>query len=99
MATAAPSTMCRRTVQYLWDRNDFTFFAEEASRAKLDAAIGYLSTWGSGCDRYAHCQISITGRPQDQQLLATYRAEDGGDVTFAMAGIWQDDEERFTFHS
>jgi hypothetical protein len=67
------------------------------NRRDLEAAIGYLSTWG-----LTHPYVNIYLRSkadEPPELLAVYTDEEGGQAKFVIGAVWDTDNKRFGFHS
>jgi len=99
MTVVADDIVTKRAVHFEWQCNDYEGIEDQAGAPALQAAIGYLATWASSNERYAHCTISVVGRPSDYELVATYRHAADGVITYQIGAIWQADEKRFSFHS
>ncbi len=65
-----------------------TNIAEITGNKELFQAIGYLSQWGMGSDRYAFCEIFGGLYDGNPELIATYRAEERGTITYQIGAIW-----------
>ena len=79
------------------DADTLTSIAEITGNKELFQAIGYLSQWGMGSDRYAYCEIFggvYDGKPE---LIANYRAEERGLIAYQIGAVWH--EDHFGFHS
>lgn len=92
------SPLTKRTVQFRWHADDLAQLEMEVGDTrKLNEAVGYLSAWANGIERYAHCEIAIAGREGEYELVATYRSEPLGAVEYCIGGVWGG--EQFSFHS
>ena len=77
----------RLTNVYFAD-DTLTNIAEITGNRELYIALGYLTTWGMGSDRYAVCEIIGGVYDGNPELVATYRAEEQGPITYQIGAIW-----------
>lgn len=68
--------------------------ATEGHRKAVESAVGYLSMWAVGSERYK--SVTIHGE-KEGNLNAIYRNE-GGDVTYNLFGL-HDGNGNYSFHS
>ena len=64
---------------------------------ELYQAIGYLTSWSVGSDRYKFCEVFGGVYDGNPELIATYRAEERGAITYQIGAVWH--EDHFGFHS
>lgn len=71
-----------------------TRIAEITGGAELSQAIGYLASWN-----LAHPYCEIIGGIYDgtPEIVATYRKEQRGPITYQIGAVWHGDH--FGFHS
>ena len=77
----------RLTNVYFAD-DTLTNIAEITGNRELYIALGYLTTWSMGSDRYAVCEIIGGVYDGNPELVATYRAEEQGPITYQIGAIW-----------
>lgn len=85
--------MKRRTVEIMLSE-EFGTASGKAKRWEVSAAIGYLSQWGIGSDRYF--KVRICG-DSEGNLDAVYMNE-AGEMTYQIGAILRDDGT-YSFHS
>ena len=79
------------------DADTLTSIAEITGNKELFQAIGYLSQWGMGSATYAYCEIFGGVYDGNPELIATYRTEERGVITYQIGAVWHGDH--FGFHS
>lgn len=67
-----------------------TDIAAITGNEKLYTAIGYLTSWCVGSDRYAFCEIFGGVYDGNPELIATYRAEERGAITYQIGAVWHE---------
>jgi hypothetical protein len=85
-----------RNIELLFDAVDYATC--EIPQIKLDAAVGYLSTWS--IDGYPFVRIMLDAR--NREFIATYwsaQPQEGKRPDYVIGAIWHDDTEHFSFHS
>ena len=83
-----------RTIRLGLSPDNMVDIAEITGNDELFKAIGYLSTWG-----ITHPFCEIIGGVYDgtPEMVATYRKEDRGPITYQIGAVWHGDH--FGFHS
>jgi hypothetical protein len=89
--------MTDRNIRLGLEPDTLTAISEITGNAALFSAIGYLSQWAFGSARYAVCEIIGGVYDGNPELVATYRAEAGGPITYQLGAVWHGDH--FGFHS
>ena len=67
-------------------------------RQELDRALGYFAQWGLGSQRYQFLRI-YTRDYRTAELLAVYSDSEDGQATFVIGAVWDDAQQRYSFHS
>ncbi len=89
--------MTHRTVTHGYTPDQFTQLCAVCSPGNVFQAIGYLSTWGMEAHPHVNLGIMASNEPGACEILAYYRKEPGGPVTYAIGAVWHGDH--FGFHS
>jgi hypothetical protein len=87
-------TMTDRTIRLGLSAETMTDIANITGNDALFGAIGYLSTWGMG---HAFCEIIGGVYDGVPEIIATYRGEELGKITYQIGAVWHTDH--FGFHS
>jgi hypothetical protein len=82
--------MPNRTLNLHFADDTLTRIAEITGNKELFQAIGYLSQWGMGSANYAVCEIIGGVYDGTPELIATYRAEERGPITYQIGAIWHE---------
>jgi hypothetical protein len=72
------------------DADTLTNIAEITGNEKLYTAIGYLTSWSVGSANYAFCEIFGGVYDGNPELIATYRAEERGVITYQIGAVWHE---------
>ena len=96
-----------RIVKFEFDANILEEIEVQTGRDALHQAIGYLSQWGSGSDRYADvCLYAFASVRLGIEIVASYRSEPGGSPNYQIVAVWHPDSAdtrstagHFGFHS
>ena len=95
-----------RTVKFEFDANILEEIEVQTGRDALHQAIGYLSQWGSGSDRYADVCLCAFASGAGIEIVASYRSEPGGSLNYQIGAVWHPDSAdtrstagHFGFHS
>lgn len=86
--------MTDRTIRIGLDADTIVNIAEITGNAELFKAIGYLSMWNLS---HAYCEIIGGVYDGNPELVATYRRDPAGPITYQIGAVWHDDH--FGFHS
>ncbi len=79
-----------RTLRFGIAAETLTAIAEITGNQALFHAIGYLTQWGCGSDRYAVCEIIGGVYDGTPELVATYRKEERGPITYQIGAVWHE---------
>lgn len=85
-----------RNIELLFDDVDYATCG--IPQDKLDAAVGYLSTWNVTGYPFVRILLDVRHR----EFIATYWAEqpqEGKRPGYVIGAIWHDGTEHFSFHS
>lgn len=87
-----------RITRFGLDADTITAIVEITGNDAMFSAVGYLSMWG-----ITHPICEIIGGVYDgtPELVATYRKEERGPITYQIGAVWHDHPEggHFGFHS
>ena len=89
--------MTDRTIRFGIDADTLVNIAEITGNVELFRAIGYLTQWATGSDKYAYVEIIGGVYDGNPEIIATYRKEERGPITYQIGAIWHGDH--FGFHS
>jgi hypothetical protein len=73
--------------------DEFRSVTDDVTKAVMFAAVGHLTMWAEHNERYAH--VVIYG-DKGGSLNATYRAAEGGDVTYTLFMEYQPDTKTYS---
>jgi hypothetical protein len=92
--------MTDRIIRFGIEAEKLTEIAEITGNEKIWAAIGYLSTWNMA---HAYCEIIGGVYDGNPEIIATYRKEERGPITYQIGAVWHggndDTAGHFGFHS
>jgi hypothetical protein len=80
--------MTDRTIRFGLDADTLTTIAEITGNAELFRAIGYFTQWAVGSDKYAYAEIIGGVYDGNPEIIATYRAEERGPITYQIGAVW-----------
>lgn len=83
-----------RTTRFNLDADTIEKIVEITGHEQYFRALGYLSTWNMS---HTFCEIIGGAYDGDAQLVATYRKEANGPITYQIGAVWHGDH--FGFHS
>lgn len=86
-----------RIVRFGIAAETLTAIAEITGTSPVCEAIGYLSQWAVASEQYAYCEIIGGVYDGNPEIIATYRKEERGPITYQIGAVWHDDH--FGFHS
>ena len=89
--------MTDRTISCGIDADTLVNIAEITGNLELWRALGYLTQWATGSDKYAYVEIIGGVYDGNPEIIATYRKEERGPITYQIGAIWHGDH--FGFHS
>ena len=89
--------MTDRTIRFGIDADTLVNIAEITGNLELWRALGYLTQWATGSDKYAYVEIIGGVYDGNPEIIATYRKEERGPITYQIGAIWHGDH--FGFHS
>lgn len=80
--------MTDRTIRFGIDADTLVNIAEITGNVELFRAIGYLTQWATGSGKYAYVEIIGGVYFGSPELIATYRAEARGPITYQIGAVW-----------
>lgn len=90
-----------RIIRFSPDSATMTSIAEITGNAELFKALGYLSSWNT--PGHAYCEIIGGVYDGVPELVATYRKEERGPITYQIGAVWHPDpagdDGHFGYHS
>lgn len=86
--------MTDRTIRLGMDADTIVNIAEITGNTEFCRALGYFMQWGLD-----HTYLELIGGVYDgnPEIIATYRKEERGPITYQIGAIWHGDH--FGFHS
>jgi hypothetical protein len=89
--------MTDRTIRLGLDADTIVKIAEITGNDQFFRAIGYFTQWATGSDNYAYVEIIGGVYDGNPEIIATYRKEERGPITYQIGAVWHGDH--FGFHS
>jgi hypothetical protein len=80
---------------------DFRDSEYAGNQANVEIALGYLSMWGYGSDKYVTVSIrsSAVSSQEENATLVAYYKDRMGNVNFVMVGVRNENDGSYSFHS
>jgi hypothetical protein len=76
-----------RTIKFRIDADTLVAIAEITGNAELFKAFGYFSQWNLN---HAICEIIGGVYDGNPEIIATYRRDDGGPITYQIGAVWHE---------
>jgi hypothetical protein len=76
-----------RTINFRIDADTIINIAEIAGNAEFFRAIGYLAQWNPS---HAICEIIGGVYDGNPEIIATYRREERGPITYQIGAVWHE---------
>lgn len=86
--------MTDRIIRYGIDADTTVNIVEITGNDLFFRAVGYLTTWNLS---YAYCEVIAGVYDGVPEIVATYRREERGPITYQIGAVWHGDH--FGFHS